>query len=104
MKVGGLGRSLGSWPLARWIADCTSVAAAIDALVEIELEGDVGVALRARAGRSELSPGICVNCFSSGVAIVFAIVSGFAPGYDALTRNDRVIDRGQIIHRQLLVR
>src|SRR3712207_7380527 len=24
-------------------------------------------------------PGICVNCFSSGVAIVFAIVSGFAP-------------------------
>ena len=26
------------------------------------------------------SPGIWVNCFSSGVAIVFAIVSGFAPG------------------------
>ena len=32
-----------------------------------------------------VSPGIWVNCFSSGVAMVFAIVSGFAPGYDALT-------------------
>ncbi len=27
-----------------------------------------------------LTPGIWVNCFSNGVAIVFAIVTGSAPG------------------------
>ena len=27
VNVGGLGRSSGSWPVARWMAACTSVAA-----------------------------------------------------------------------------
>ena len=31
------------------------------------------------------SPGICKNCFSNGVAILFAIVVGSAPGYEQLT-------------------
>ena len=49
-------------------------------LIEIELEGDVGRTLACSSCVESVSPGICVNCFSSGVAIVFAIVSGFAPG------------------------
>ena len=31
------------------------------------------------------SPGICKNCFSNGVAMLFAMVVGSAPGYEQLT-------------------
>ena len=53
----------------------------IDSLVEIELERDLGVPCVLELV-VKVRPGICVNCFSSGVAIVFAIVSGLAPGYE----------------------
>jgi len=66
------------------MADCTSVAAASIPLLKSNwsviwvLPCELVLVVRSR-------PGIWVNCFSSGVAMVFAIVSGFAPGYETLT-------------------
>ena len=40
------------------------------------------------------------NCRSSGVAIDDAIVSGLAPGNEALTTNCGEVDVGQVAHRQ----
>ena len=76
---GGDGRSTGSAPVACEIAVCTSVAAAsIDfprancsvMLVVPWLLCDV----------MSSSPLICMNCRSSGVAMLLATVSGEAPG------------------------
>jgi len=49
----------------------------------------------------ESRPAIVENCFSSGVATEDAIVSGLAPGSDALTTDRREIDVRQIVHRQV---
>ena len=82
---GGVGMFWGSWAAAFEIADWTSSAAASR--------------LRFRSNWSVMSefpsafcdvmlsrPAIVVNCFSSGVATAEAIVSGLAPGRDAVTR------------------
>ena len=84
VKDGGEGRSEGRFPIARWIALCTSVAAASISL------------LSENCNTSELAPnelrlviisipGICMNCCSSGDATFDAITVGSAPGYDAVT-------------------
>ena len=65
--------------MARWIAACTSVAAA-STLFERSNCSVMFVLPCVLELVLSVMPGICVNCFSSGVAIVFAIVSGFAPG------------------------
>ena len=46
------------------------------------------------------TPAMAENCFSSGVAMADAIVSGLAPGRLALTWNGREVDRRQIADRQ----
>src|SRR5687767_4440415 len=79
LNVGGLGRSTGSCPVACVIAVCTSVAAASMLLesancsVIDELPWVLLLVISS-------SPGICMNCRSSGVATLFAIVCGLAPG------------------------
>ncbi len=45
-------------------------------------------------------PAIVENCFSSGVATVDAIVSALAPGSVRGDRDCRVVDVGQVAHRQ----
>ena len=70
-------------------------------LLEVKLDGDVRVSLRLELV-IRLMPGICMNCFSSGVAIVFAIVSDWRR-VRRVTGNDRVIDRRQVVNRQLIV-
>ena len=49
------------------------------------------------------SPWICMNCRSSGVAMLFATVSGLAPGIARLHLDDRIVHRRQVVHRQLQV-
>ena len=81
--VGGLGRLLGSWPLAALIADWTSWVAPSRSrdssnwmvmLVEpLELTEVIWV-----------TPAISDSCRSSGVATLEAMVSGLAPGRLAL--------------------
>ena len=79
VNVGGLGRSWGSWPWARVMAACTSVAAASMLLsrlnwsVKLVLPWPLLLVTSSR-------PGIYRNCRSSGVATLLAIVSGVAPG------------------------
>ncbi|OPY91199.1 MAG: hypothetical protein A4E72_00216 [Syntrophus sp. PtaU1.Bin208] len=83
-KDGGVGRSSGSRRAAREMADCTSWAAAsilrfrsncrvirVDPWELVEI--------------MESTPAMVVNSFSRGVATVEAMVSGFAPGSEALT-------------------
>src|SRR3954466_13210639 len=83
-SVGGLGRSGGSWPDACVIAVCTSVAAA--SMLLFRLNCSVKLALLWLDVLVTISsPGICMNCRSSGVATLFAIVSGVAPGYRTCT-------------------
>ncbi len=61
------------------MADCTSVAAASIPLLSANCSVIEVFPCELVLVESSI-PGIWVNCFSSGVAIVFAIVSGFAPG------------------------
>ncbi len=79
VKVGGLGRSVGSWPVARWMAACTSVAASGRVLLRSNCRVSDVLACVLALVTSDM-PGICMNCFSSGVAMLLAIVSGLAPG------------------------
>ncbi len=79
VKVGGLGRSMGSWPVARWMAACTSVAASGSVLLRSNWSVS-DVLLWVVALVMSVRPLIWRNCFSSGVAMLFAIVSGLAPG------------------------
>src|SRR5688572_13951243 len=79
LNVGGLGRSTGRLPVARLIAACTSVAAASMLLLRTNCsvnEQKPCVLLLVISSR----PGICMNCRSSGVAMLLATVSGLAPG------------------------
>ena len=78
-KVGGEGRSTGRLPVACEIAVCTSVAAASMLLSS----ANCSVRLAWPCVLFEVtssSPLICMNCRSSGVAMLLAIVSGLAPG------------------------
>ena len=84
MNVGGLGKSIGNFPVARWIAACTSVAASVSDLLRLNCKVKLVFAC-VLALVMMSSPGICRNCFSSGVAMLFAIVVGFAPGYEQVT-------------------
>ena len=80
VKVGGLGRSMGSWPVARWMAACTSVAASGRVLLRSNWRvSDVLLCVEELLVMS-VRPLIWRNCFSSGVAMLLAIVSGLAPG------------------------
>src|ERR1700730_14982020 len=77
--VGGLGRPLGSRPLAALIAVCTSVAA--PSIARLRLNWSViEVEPRPLTEFIEARPGMAANCCSSGVGTADAIVSGLAPG------------------------
>src|SRR5512138_1547499 len=82
--VGGYGMSRGSWRLVRAMAACTSCAAAsmlrsrANCRVTFVLPWELDEVM-------ESTPAMVENSFSSGVATDEAIVSGFAPGKDALT-------------------
>jgi hypothetical protein len=70
--------------VARWIAACTSVAASTMLLLRTNCSvNDVLLCVLLLVMMS--SPGICRNCFSSGVAMLLAIVVGSAPGYEQVT-------------------
>ena len=79
LKVGGLGRSTGRFPVERVIAACTSVAAASMLLVSANWSVMLQKPWVLRLVTNS-KPGICMNCRSSGVAMVLATVSGLAPG------------------------
>jgi hypothetical protein len=69
------------------IADCTSCAAA--SMLRSIVNWSVMLVLPSALVDVMLSrPAIVVNCFSSGVATADAIVSGLAPGSEALTLID----------------
>ncbi len=78
-KVGGEGRSTGRLPVACEIAVCTSVAAASMLLASANCSVRVTFPCVLCEVTSS-SPLICMNCRSSGVAMLFATVSGLAPG------------------------
>src|SRR3954447_2322556 len=79
LNVGGLGRSVGRLPVAWVMAVCTSVAAA--SMLLDRLNWSVRMQLPwVLVDVTSSNPGICMNCRSSGVAMLFAIVCGLAPG------------------------
>ena len=78
-NVGGDGRSTGRLPVAWVIAVCTSVAAASMLLSRANWSVRLTCPWVLFDVTSS-SPVICMNCRSSGVAMLFAIVSGLAPG------------------------
>src|SRR5258706_9027155 len=83
-KVGGEGMSTGRLPAAWEIAVWTSVAAA--SMLLSRLNWSVNDAWPCVLFEVTISsPLICMNCRSRGVAMVFATVSGLAPGYAAWT-------------------
>src|ERR1700739_413727 len=83
--VGGVGISGGSWPPAAGMAACTSHAS--PSRLRLRLNWIVmWVSPREFVDVIESMPAIVENCFSSGVATEEAIVSGLAPGSEALTR------------------
>src|SRR6266481_2137437 len=84
VNVGGLGKSSGNFPVARWMAACTSVAASTMLLFKTNCSVNC-VLLCVLLLVMMSSPGICRNCFSNGVAMLLAIVVGSAPGYEQLT-------------------
>ena len=81
---GGAGMPGGSWRVEREIAVWTSCAAA-SMLRSSSNCSVIDVLPRLLVEVIWLTPGIVVNCFSSGVATAAAIVSGLAPGRLALT-------------------
>src|SRR5216684_776154 len=81
---GGVGIFGGSCRAAAAMADCTSCAAA--SMLRLRLNCRVTeVDPRYEADVMESRPAIVENCRSNGVATEAAIVSGLAPGSDALT-------------------
>jgi hypothetical protein len=82
--VGGLGRFAGNWPDAALIAARTSPAAPSRSRFSENCRTRV-VEPATLVDVICSRPGISANCCSSGVATVAAIVSGLAPGSDALT-------------------
>ena len=74
----------GSWRAAAAMADWTSCAAASRSRESVNCRV-IEVDPRLEAEVIESRPAIVENRRSSGVATAAAIVSGFAPGSDALT-------------------
>src|SRR5690349_24971315 len=84
-NVGGDGRSAGRLAVACEMAVCTSVAA--PSMFFSSANWSVMLVTPWRlADVTNSSPLICMNCRSSGVATVLAIVSGLAPGYAEIGR------------------
>ena len=84
LKVGGLGRFFGNWPPAALIASSTSPAAPS----MLRLRSNCSVIAVVPSVLTEViceTPGICANSVSSGWATEEAMVSGLAPGSEALT-------------------
>ncbi len=74
----------GSWPWATEMADCTSCAAASRS--RLRLNWSVMLVLPSTLVEvMESMPAMVENCFSRGRATAEAMVSGLAPGSDALT-------------------
>ncbi len=82
--VGGAGRLVGSWPPAALIAACTSWAAP-SMLRDSSNCNRIEVWPSVLAEVIWVMPGISENWRSSGVATLEAMVSGLAPGSEALT-------------------
>src|SRR4029079_5573475 len=81
---GGEGIPTGSERELRAIIDCTSCAAA--SMFRLRSNWSVMLVLPCELRELiEVTPEMVENCFSSGVATEFAIVSGLAPGRFALT-------------------
>src|SRR5947209_9438827 len=81
---GGVGISGGSCPCACEIADCTSSAA--PSRLRLRLNWMVMFVFpNTLVDVIESMPAMVENCFSRGVATDEAMVSGLAPGNDALT-------------------
>ena len=78
-KVGGEGRSIGRLPVDCEIAVCTSVAAPSIDLASANWSVRVTCPCVLCEVMSS-SPLICMKLRSSGVAMLFATVSGLAPG------------------------
>ena len=79
-KVGGDGRSIGQAAGRLRDRGLHVGRGGVDALVEGELQREARVALACSCDVTISSPVICMNWRSSGVATLFAIVSGVAPG------------------------
>jgi hypothetical protein len=83
-NVGGFGMVRGRTPIAAEIAELTSTATA-STLRSNENWMLIVVAPSVLVELIESMPAIAENCFSSGVATVAAMVSGLAPGRNAVT-------------------
>src|ERR1700761_811242 len=83
-KVGAAGRLVGNWALAALIAACTSWAAPsmLRARSNCKVIEVVPMALTEVIW---VTPEISENCRSRGVATFDAMVSGLAPGSEAVT-------------------
>ncbi len=79
VNEGGDGRSAGRLPIARWIALCTSVAAASMFLLSANCSTMLVEPMLLRLVIISM-PGICMNCCSSGEAMFAPIMVGSAPG------------------------
>ena len=84
-KVGGCGIARGSCRVRGRDRRLHVLGGAVDVAVELELDGDAGVALACCDEVIESMPAMVENWFSSGVATADAMVSGSAPGRLALT-------------------
>src|SRR5688572_24101259 len=83
-NVGADGMSIGRKGVAAEIAVCTSVAA--PSMLLSSRNSSVRLVWPCvLLDVTRTRPLICMNCRSSGVATFAAIVSGLAPGYEALT-------------------
>ena len=82
--VGRFGMSLGSLPAAVLIAACTSWAAVSMLLSRVNCRVRL-VEPKALLEVIWVTPGMALNCTSSGVATDDAMVSGLAPGNCAAT-------------------
>src|SRR5437867_12986653 len=100
--TGGVGIWGGSSGAALAMAACTSWAAPS---MERSSENWMVMAVRPCALDDviESMPAIVVNCFSSGVAMAEAIVSGLAR-QRCLNLDRREVDVGQVAHRQQAIR
>ena len=82
--VGWVGRFFGSWPWAALIASSTLVICT-SMLLDSWNWMAIWVVACTLVEVSWVTPGISLNCVSSGCATVEAMVAGLAPGYWART-------------------
>ena len=82
---GGAGMFGGSWRAGRGDGGLHVLRGGVEVAVEVELQRDAA-SIRATLDEViESRPAMVENCRSSGVATAEAIVSGLAPGSDAVT-------------------